>query len=770
MMKKILLLLILSFGVASNATYAQDEAETEDLTDYKTACLAAIDNISMIGDNLAMRSMVSLAKTTLNVCQSKDAMRRTMTALRTGVVSYLQTVKTFDDGQVYTGLVGNHSFDTGDLSLWYCLGFDLSQIGLTDITNAIGGGDVSGLVNAVTVNEWNEDTKAVENQGSNAVQGGDQKYYLNSTQLMMQPILGLPAGIYSFNANVACNSGFLGLTKVHLNALVIPTDVWQEVLGDIIGDNPNWSELPGNFDLTQYMAPFLQSGKLYSASTKCQSLSTFSNGELRFIIDEGDIVVIGLNAGMVPFIGTDLFRADNLQLVGLRSADSILTPVKADLAEALQGLQAVEANYNADVESEAIQPAFTYDRTLTENYNNALLSAQDKYENDKLSDLLTKNDLNNLDGIDATLKNHYQAEVKALNKAKETFDRQAFIAPATDEAFNILMKDDWISLLSAKWTGNAISIDEDMTMRFSQLPGESVFALAFGFERASEEYTNLLLAYADDSRGKYYLAATDDGMALTTESSEAAVITAMPSYTEEGKVSLMVGELYLGTSSSSNVLVTTDKGTLLRPTRTGLSVVPASEMAFVADIPAGQNFSTLILPFDAKIPEGLLACTVTGINTDLSFIEVEATTSLKANTPYIIMAAEGKTHTFSGVPHVLQTSYGEGCLIGRHTPYTTQGGDEYVLTTDQDGFGIFSKMDGQPVEESECYLKSDAPSDIIFVSKADAVTGIQACVQGSNADSQWYDPGGRRINSSRFILRHSSQPGIYIRDGRKILR
>lgn len=319
-MKKLFFLLILCFGIVSPSAFAQEEAE--DLTDYKTACLAAIDNISLIGDNLAMRSVVSLAKSMLNICQSKDAMRRTMTTLRAGVVSYLQMVKTFDEGQVFTGLVGNHSFDTGDLSLWYCIAFDLSQISLTDLTSAMSGGDVSGLVNAVSVNEWNEDTKAVENEGSNTIQGGDQKYYLNSNQLMMQPILGLPAGTYSLNAKMACNSGFFGLTKAHLNALVIPTDIWKEVVGDIMGDITNLSELFSNFDLTQYMVPFLQSGKLYYASTKCQSLNTFTNAELTFTIDEGDIVVIGMNAGLAPFIGTEQYRMDNLQLIGLQAADN----------------------------------------------------------------------------------------------------------------------------------------------------------------------------------------------------------------------------------------------------------------------------------------------------------------------------------------------------------------------------------------------------------------------------------------------------------------
>ena len=754
-MKKLSFLLILCFALIS-PSFAQDEAETDSLADYKTACLAAIDNISLIGNNLAMRSMISVAKASLGICKTKDAMRRTMTALRAGVLAYLKTNKTFTDGQVFTGLLGNHSYDTGDLSLWYSIGFDLSQISLTDITNAISGGSVSGLMNAVSVNEWNEGTQATENEGTNAVQGGHEKFYLNSNQLLMQPILGLPAGIYSLSAKVACTPGLLKLNKVHLNALVVSTNVAQEILGDVL-TNGNWEELLNNFDFTQYIGPFLQNGKLYTESASCKNLNTFSDGELRFIIDEGDVLIIGINAGMIPFIGTEKYRADNLQLVGLRAAGNILSPAKADLAEALDGLSAIEANYNA--ETEGAQPAFSYDRTLTENYNNALLSAQDKYNNDKLTDILSKSDLSNIDGLDEAVKNYYSKDIKALNDAKEVFDKQAFIAPTTDELFNIVMKDDWISLLTSKWTGNAVTLDEGLTMRFSQKPGQSAFALAFGFEQASEEYSNLLRAFAYDYLDKYYLGKQDgDGLFLTTDQSQAVTITAIPSYTEEGETQLMIGDMYLGTSSSDNTLIETNSGTLLRPTRTGLSLLPASAMEIAINIPVGQDAGTLMLPFDAELPEGFSAFSVTGISAELPYIEGENATSLKANTPYCIMANAGE-YTFSGVSHAIQPSYGKGLLVGRHTSYTTQGSDEYKLSA-EDGLCVFCREDGQTIEENECYLKGDLLSDVIYITRADAWDGIRIVSQQKTPDV--YNLSGQKMNGRL-------SKGIYIRDGRKVV-
>lgn len=771
-MKTLTLLLLFCIGIVSPAVYAQEQ--DEDLSDYKTACLEAIDNIGKISDGFSVSSMITIAKSSLNACGTKDDMRRTMTALRAGVTGYLQTVSTFPDGQVYTGLLGNRSFDTGDLSTWYCVDFDLSQISLTDITNAIGSGNVSGLADAVTINNWNEGTQAVENEGADAIQGGHGKYYLNSNQLIMQPVIGLPAGIYSLSAKAACTPGLLRLNKVHLNALVISSSVAQEILGDIISDG-NWKELFSNFNLIPYITPFLKSGKLYTASVSCKNLTTLSDGELRFIIDKGDIVILGINAGMVPFIGTEKYHADDLQLTGLRAADRIITPAKAGLAEALQGLNTIEANYNASLEETAVQPAFTYDRTITENYNNALRTAKDKYDNDKLSDILTKNDLNNLDGIADALDKHYDAEIKKLNSTKEAFDRHAFIPPAPTERFNIVMKDDWISLLTPKWTGNAVTTDESMALSFSQPPGQSVFTLAFSFGKASDESANQLYAYADDGHNRYCLGEKDGSVILTTDLSQAISITAIPSYTEEGNISLMAGDMYLGTSNANNTLVKTGTGSFLRPARTGLTVLPASGKEISITVPAGRNAFTLMLPFDAALPEGTQAYAITGIDNDLSCTEGEARTSLKANIPYLIMldglpsAEEGWSKTFSGIPQAILPSYSEGLLTGRHTPYTVRSANGYRLTADEGGYEVFRQTEGQPVAANECYLTCETPSDVIFVRQTDAATGIgdnREQATAGNTHTPCYDLCGRRISDIPGVQRK----GIYIRDGRKFIR
>lgn len=821
MMKKFLLFLMFCFGIVSFPAFAQDEPEAEDLTDYKIACLAAIDNISKMSsginldmwESLAFNTAVAGAKTGLDECETSDEMLGVMTGLRGLVMALMQTKNSFSDNLIFTGLIGNHSFDTGDISSWTTIGFDLSKVDINQVTYDITTkGDVSGLIDAFIVNEWKEGTKAVENQGDDAMTGGHNKYYLNSdNQLIMQPLIGLPAGIYSFSAKVA-TPGF-GQTNlfipnnVYLNALVISSDVVQEFLNYDLPTNPesgldfnslfssislfdiitgrvdfaklateklpellgmesvsSWSDiLSSSSEIWENIEPLLQYGRLYSKSMVGNGLTGFSNTEMKFMVDEGDVVIIGINAGLTQFIGTEVYRADNVRLSGLRSLGSFLTSVRADLDTALEGLSAVEANYNADAQAGTAQPAFTYDKTLAENYNQAYFALKNQKVK-RLRDIIAQEDLEDLDVVEEKLNQYKQkvaADIQAFKAVKETFDKNAFIAPAASDQFNILM-----NLSTPEWSGNAVTIDEDLTMSFSKKPGKSAFTLAFSFESASEVATNKLYAFVDDGVNKYYLGAKEGKPALTTDPSLALVITAVPSYTTEGEVSLMGGGMYLGTTTESNLFVATDGEEQL----TGLAVSPAAEMLVSVTIPAGTDVATLMLPFDSEISYiGVSPCLITGIGTDLPYIESKIVTSFKANTPYCIMANPGK-YTFSGVSRAIKPSYGDGLFIGRHTPYTTRGGNEYKMTVDSDGFSIFSCGDGQSIAENECYLKCDNPSGVIFFRQADAVTGIDEVESSElNAQSPVYDVSGRQMANGKWS--NGKLPkGIYIQGGKKILR
>ncbi len=777
-MKKTYYLLILCFGLASMASFAQDHQTTGDINDYRNACNEAIDNMSKItGSYSGFISRYQVARNSIRIMSDPRDIRTSMAFLRADIVAnYLQIVKTFEAEQDFTGLIGNHSFDTGELSWWNCFGFDLSKVTLADVTRAIAAGSVSPLTKAVTLRDWNEETMAVENTGDDAVSGGQGKFFLNSNQLTMQPVFGLPAGIYTFRAKVACKPGLLGLNKVHLNALVVSSDAVRSILGIIVQSNQEWEDLLSNFKLTEYIQPILENGELYTASVSCKNLNTFSDGEVNFIINEGDLVILGMDSGLVSFIGAEQYRADNIQLVGRWSAKDYLA-AKAELAKELEGQTKVEANCNADWDGESPQPPFTYDQTITSNFNQALAEAQD-LSDDKLTESIGDYDLTslkNLSKLDETSRNHFSEGIRSFKEAKNAFYTRGFIAPEPDSPFNILMKDEWTTLFSSKWTGNAVTLDKNLSMRFSKKPGEDIYSLGFCFESASDRYSNLLRAYIDDNHDKYYLAQNSEGVLLSINPQEAITIEALPSYTTEGEIKLKAGDKYLGTSSSKDNLILTDLSSLLRTTRTGLSVVPAAETALnVSLTPVSSSpYATLILPFDAPLPEGCRAFTVEGIRTDLPCIEAEEHQSLKANTPYLIAinpTAQGGSmvngkwqKSFAGPSKAILPNYSTGLLAGGYSPYVTSGTDEFVLATDEDGFPIFRQAAGISVAANTCYLKSDTPLNFICIDEdhATAINDPKDLKDLKDLKDSW-DLTGRRVNPEEHH-------GIYIVGGKKIL-
>ena len=119
-MKKTYYLLILCFGLASMASFAQDHQTTGDINDYRNACNEAIDNMSKItGSYSGFISRYQVARNSIRIMSDPRDIRTSMAFLRADIVAnYLQIVKTFEAEQDFTGLIGNHSFDTGELSWW----------------------------------------------------------------------------------------------------------------------------------------------------------------------------------------------------------------------------------------------------------------------------------------------------------------------------------------------------------------------------------------------------------------------------------------------------------------------------------------------------------------------------------------------------------------------------------------------------------------------------------------------------------------------------
>lgn len=279
------------------------------LSDYYLACQDAIEKIERISSGLAFRALTTTAKESLEVSATQDAMKTAMTVLRAGVYGYLKTLKSISDGQEFTGLIGNHSFETGDSLFWTSL----------NLTERITGSD--------------KNAKVVANTGENYVEEGDKKYYAESGSLMMQAVFGLPIGTYNLSAKMACKGSLLNLQRnVMMNVTTVPLSVLLELLKSVLPSTDNASDIlegitSGKIDVSQLLKNLkiedllnlLRSSETKSVTHSCSGNTAFSEADVEFYIDTDEVVLITLNTGLVPFVNVDNYRADDLKLTYVTS-------------------------------------------------------------------------------------------------------------------------------------------------------------------------------------------------------------------------------------------------------------------------------------------------------------------------------------------------------------------------------------------------------------------------------------------------------------------
>lgn len=166
------------------------------------------------------------------------------------------------------------------------------------------------------------------------------------------------------------------------------------------------------------------------------------------------------------------------------------------------------------------------------------------------------------------------------------------------------------------------------------------------------------------------------------------------------------------------------------------------------------GYGTLILPFDAELPDGLRAYTCTGLSG--STVMTEAQPSIRANVPLLMQGTPG-TYKFQGDGTPLMDSYTEGLLTGVYVPTTLTDG--YVLQNQNGVIGFYHVNANAPVTVpvNRCYLQSDMDFESLSV-HFDA-TGISKVGQESK-EVPLYDLQGRRVTAPRR--------GVYIRKNKKV--
>ena len=192
-----------------------------------------------------------------------------------------------------------------------------------------------------------------------------------------------------------------------------------------------------------------------------------------------------------------------------------------------------------------------------------------------------------------------------------------------------------------------------------------------------------------------------------------------------------------------------------------MSIADAQKAVVDVKTDGTERYSTIIVSFKAKIPEGLTAYSVAGTEGDMLTLREE--TVIEANTPYIIYSNSPQSIVLEDYGTASQNTYSADYLTGVLSATSLRlGTSNYTLTT-VDGVTAFHQCEGTiyKLDANTAYLTltgQDAKQTYYLDDNHTAIAPIEALVSGN---ATIYDLSGRK--------RNRLEKGINIVNGRKVL-
>lgn len=170
---------------------------------------------------------------------------------------------------------------------------------------------------------------------------------------------------------------------------------------------------------------------------------------------------------------------------------------------------------------------------------------------------------------------------------------------------------------------------------------------------------------------------------------------------------------------------------------------------------SSAGWGTLMLPFDAEVPNGLTAYECASVKNGTTVLT--ASNKIQANTPYIMEGDAGE-YNFTGVPTMSKLNYEVGALTGVYAD--TEITEGYVLQR-IDGKVAFYRVDEETpiiVPAYRCYLNvADANAQMV---RLNDTTGLEAIM--GDTEEQVYDLQGKKWSMPL-------DKGVYIKGNKKII-
>lgn len=513
------------------------------------------------------------------------------------------------------------------------------------------------------------------------------------------------------------------------------------------------NELPnGHYKVSAYAFTTVNGNTSFTANDKeakmDNSTALFTNPTIEdVIVDEGKLTV-GLNTTDANWTGIT-----NIQLQYL----SKLTDAEAS-AKAKEALYAkLEEAGSMDTETNVGSEAFQIPETAIDAFDEVFNEANNIYNSSEKVDEI-------------------EAATKALEEAMQALKNPTLNAPKEGELFCMVNITEGFgyknNALSPIYSADKIN-DGEYNLKWSHIV-DANYAQAFKFTPVEGQKNQYTISFTDEEGNTRYL--STQALAGYMEGTRHDRIRV----TEEAEKALPVEILLAGdgvyklknTKHGSNFGSTGNDDLFTTNDRSDLSLVKAEKANVPLSITAA-GWCTLILPFDAEIPEGfeVYSCTGTEVPVGTSTaLVLEKAESIEAHTPYIVKGKDGDTYDFSDYGTALQDQYAAGLMTGTFTQQKAVA-NTYVLQNQEGKVGFYKVAAGSEptIKPYRAYINADvAEANIVALLLPGIETGINGIV-AEDALVNVYDLNGILVRENVKLGQalEGLSKGIYIVNGTK---
>lgn len=361
----------------------------------------------------------------------------------------------------------------------------------------------------------------------------------------------------------------------------------------------------------------------------------------------------------------------------------------------------------------------------------------------------------------------------ALNKGIEIFNNTPLNAPKDGARYNLVLNNNYGWTYDGKAVTYLVNDRPDMGLYNIQYWSavNANYAQAFTFTAVDGQQDCYYISMTDVDGNERYVSTgvvyggNANQIRTTTNAEDALAVKVIATKTDG------VHNLY--NVEASNYIGSQDNGFYTVNSHINFNILEASTVDVTLTI-SSAKWSTLILPFNAELPEGVKAYTCAGvIDGVLTFNE---DTTIVANTPYLVGGNAGE-YDFSGYgladkdSYTIGESQASGLFTGTYVEYKTEAdGKTWVLQKDKNtGSAVFLIVGTsvQPkVKANRCYITYEEVSGARMLRLGfgdDDTTGIDNMqFPTDNSRVTIYDTMGRKVTSMK-------KGNLYIMNGRKVV-